>query len=111
MDFDAVEEWAAAASVLVGFIYGEPSRFPARDGKSAAEQRGRVRGLRVLAQFDAQRAAVLGARRTGRGRVEQHRDHQSRKQNGTAAAGNLPWWGRRFRLPIRGIALRLSLIH
>jgi hypothetical protein len=76
MEFDAAEEWAAATSVLVGFIYGEPSRFPAHDGKSATEQRGRVRRLRVLAQFDAQRAAVLRARRTGGGRVEQRGDQQ-----------------------------------
>src|ERR1019366_7199005 len=104
MEFDAVEEWGAATSVLVGFINGEPSRFPARDGKSAAEQRGRVRGLRVLAQFDAQRAPILGARRTVGERMQQHGHHQP-KQTRTDAARDLPWWGRRgprwAPLPIR----------
>src|ERR1035438_3041135 len=70
-DLDAGQERAAAHGVLVGFIHGEPSGFPARDGEPGAQQRGRVRGLRVLAQFDAQGAAVLGARRTGRRREEQ----------------------------------------
>src|ERR1017187_9413382 len=30
-DFDASKVWPAAAGIFVAFVYGEPSRFPARD--------------------------------------------------------------------------------
>ena len=68
LNFDAVEKRAAAGGVFVGFVDGEASGFPARDGKSGAEQRRRVRRLRVLADFDAQGSAILGARRAVGGR-------------------------------------------
>ena len=72
LDFDAVEKGAAAGGVFVGFVDGEASGFPARDGKAGAEQRRRVRRLRALADFDAQGSAVLRARRgVGGRRAEQ----------------------------------------
>ena len=39
LNFDAVEKGAAAGGVFVGFVDSEASGFPARDGKSGAEQR------------------------------------------------------------------------
>ena len=36
-DFDAAQERAASNRVLVGFIYGEPSGFPAHNGESGAQ--------------------------------------------------------------------------
>src|ERR1019366_7078189 len=95
-DLDAVQKWAAAASVVVSLIHGKPSRLPARDGKSAAQQRRRVRRFRILPQLHSQSPPVLRPRRPGRhGRAQQQQWDKglpcpSQRRSDLAAEH---WWG------------------
>src|ERR1019366_1486973 len=95
-DLDAVQKWAAAASVVVSLIHGKPSRLPARDGKSAAQQRRRVRRFRILPQLPSQSPPVLRPRRPGRhGRAQQQQWDKglpcpSQRRSDLAAEH---WWG------------------